>query len=176
MELANRRFVPQRVRRPMLWTVATGRQVVTTGASTVSTILTEASAEAFPVPTLVRIRGSLVCQATSFAATPGRMTAFMGIKVVSAAALAGSAVSLPFDDGSQDWIWWTAVPLILTSGSITTPTGPRPFLQSERVMVDSKSMRKIPGDSVLVLVSENEVVTSTGTFDVQFGLRLLLKR
>ncbi len=160
----------------MLWTVATGLQTVTTGASVTNTILTEASAEAFPVPTLVRIRGSMTVVASAFAATPGRMTCFTGIKVVSAAALAGSAVSLPFDDGSQDWIWWQAIPLSLVSGNITTPTGAEPFQLSHRLTIDSKSMRKIPGDSVLVLVSENEVVTSTGTFDVHFGLRLLLKR
>jgi len=174
--LATRRFVQRAARRPTIWLVANGLQTVTTGASVVSTLISAVSAETFPVPTLVRIRGSLTVEATAFGATPGQVIAHMGIAVVSQAALAGSAVSLPFTDGSRDWIWWNAVPLSIRSGNVTSPTGPRPFLMTARVDVDSKSMRKIPGDSVLVFVSQNVVVTSTATFEVQLGLRMLLKR
>ncbi len=174
--MANRRFVQRAVRRPTIWLVASDLQTVTTGASVTSAIISAVSAETFPVPTLVRIRGEITVAIASSAATPGRVNVFCGIAVVSQAALAGAAVSLPFTDGSRDWIWWSVFPLKITSGNITTPTGEEPFNLTTRKTIDSKSMRKIPGDSALVFVTENVVVTSTQTVDVQYGVRMLLKR
>ena len=174
--MATRRFVPQRSRRPTIWLVAQGNAITATSSSSVSTLISAVSAETFPVPTLVRVRGEIVVEATTFAATPGKIMAYVGIAVVSQAALAGPSVSLPFTDGSRDWMWWRAFPLTLRSGNVTGPTGPQPFLMTSRMIVDSKSMRKIPGDSVLVLVTENVPLISTGTFEASWGLRMLLKR
>ena len=99
----------------------------------------------------------------------------MGIKLTTGAALAGAAVEQPLLDIGSEWIWWTAVPLFLAGGSVAAPNSDGRSIV-HRVEVDSKAMRKTGINSVLVLVAQNEVITSTQTFDVQAVLRVLLKR
>jgi len=173
--VANRRFVPQRSRRPTFWEGASVNSTVTTGASVINTVLSEAQLENVPAPTIVRIRGSILVQVTASAATPGRSSCVLGIKLTTGAALAGAAVEQPLLDIGSDWIWWTAVPLFLAGGSVAAPNSDGRSIV-HRVEVDSKAMRKTGINSVLVLVAQNEVITSTQTFDVQAVLRVLLKR
>jgi len=138
-------------------------------------LISEAILENVPEPTVVRMRGDLLIQVTASAATPGRCNAFLGIKLTTAAALAGTAVELPFTDIGSEWIWWTVVPLFLAGGSVAAPNSDGRSIV-HRVPVDSKAMRKVTNNSVLVLVSQNAVVTSTQTFDVVGAVRVLLKR
>lgn len=173
--MANRRFVPQRVRRPTFWEGVNVNHTVTTGASIVSAVVTEAQLEQAPNPTLVRIRGFVLVIMTSSAATPGNCLAVLGIKVVQAAALAGTAVAVPFTDIGSDWVWWTTVALNLTGGSVAAPNSDGRSIV-HRVDIDSKAMRKIKGNEVLAFVSQNVVLTSTQTFDVDGAVRVLLKR
>ena len=173
--MANRRFVPQRVRRPTFWEGENISQSVTTGASVISTVVSEAELENVPTPTIVRMRGDLLVQVTASAATPGRCNAVLGIKLTTAAALAGGAVETPSTDIGSEWIWWTTVPLILAGGSVAAPNSDGRSIV-HRVNVDSKAMRKVTLNQVLVLVAQNVVVTSTQTFDVQGTVRVLLKR
>ncbi len=173
--MANRRFVPQRVRRPTFWEGAKIDMTVTTGASISQPVVTEALLETVPNPTLVRIRGSLLIIMTASAATPGACLAVIGIKVVSGAALAGASISLPFTDIGSDWVWWQAIPMNLTGGSVAAPNSDGRSIV-HRVDIDSKAMRKIKGNEVLVLVSQNVVGVSTQTFDVDGSMRVLFKR
>ncbi len=140
-----------------------------------STVVSEAQLENAPNPTLVRIRGSILVSLTASAASPGRVLAVLGIKVIQAAAAAAAAPALPFTDIGSDWIWWTTVPLFLASGTVGSPGGDG-LTTNHRVEVDSKAMRKIKGNEVIAFVSQNVVLTSTQTFDVQGALRVLLKR
>ena len=173
--MARRRFVPQRIRRPMHWDGADVNLTVTTGASVVGTLVSEANLENVPNATLVRIRGELLVMLTSSVATPGACHAYMGIKLTTSTALAAPSVELPFTNIGSDWIWWTTVPLNLTGGSVASPNSDGRSIV-HRVMVDSKAMRKTSLNQVLVLVVQNVVVTSTQTFDVNGGLRMLFKR
>ena len=173
--MANRRFVPQRVCRPTFWEGSVVNQTVTTGAAVFSTAVTEAELENVPNPTLVRCRGSLLVQLSSSAATPGASIVVLGIKVVTRAAFAAGGVPLPFTDVGSDWIWWQAIPMNILAGNTPAPT-PEDTTTVHRVEVDSKAMRKISPNEVLVFVSENVVVTSTQTFDVDGAIRYLFKR
>ena len=173
--MANRRFVPQRVRRPTFWEGAGLNLTVTTGASVSATVVSEAQLEQVPNPTLVRIRGSLLVLVTAAAATPSSCVAFLGIKVVQAAALAAGAPAVPFTDIGSDWVWWQAVGMNLAGGTVAAPNSDGSTIV-HRVEIDSKAMRKIKGNEVLVFVAQNVVATSTQTFDVDGGMRVLLKR
>ncbi len=173
--MARRRFIPQRVRRPTFWAGVAVNQTITTGASVVTTVVSEADLENVPDPTLVRCRGDVLVQMTASAATPGRVVITMGIIVVRATALAVPAVPSPLTRGDSDWIWWTAVGLNISGGSVAAPNSDGRSIV-KRVMIDSKAMRKIKPNEAIVFVMENIVLTSTQTVDVLGGLRLLLKR
>ena len=173
--MARRRFVPTRMRCPTFWAGIALNQTVTTGASVVTTVVSEADLENVPDPTLVRIRGDLIVQMTVSSGTPGRCVAGLGIIVVRASALAVPAVPSPLAQGDSDWVWWTSVGLNLQGGSVGSPNIDGNTI-SHRVIVDSKAMRKIKPNEAIVFVTENVVVSSTQTVDVLGGLRLLLKR
>ena len=173
--MARRRFVPQKVRRPTFWEGTDFNQNVTTGAAIIQSLVSEAVLENSPNPTLIRMRGEGLVTLTASAATPGRCVAFLGIKLTTAAALAGAAVELPSTDIGSEWIWWTAIPLFLSGGSVAAPNSDGRTIV-RRFMIDSKAMRKVTQNQVLVMVAQNVVVTSTQTFDVLGGLRILFKR
>ncbi len=174
--MANRRFVPQRVRRLTFWEGAGINLSVTTGTTGFQTIVSEALLENSPNPTLVRIRGSILVMLNSSAASPGACLAVCGIKVVQAAALAASAPAAPFTDIGSDWIWWTTVAINLAAGGSAGSPNVDGQTVMQRIVIDSKAMRKIKGNEVLVFMAENVVVTSTQTFDVDGAMRVLFKR
>ena len=174
--MANRRFAPVRRKRPTFWQAAAFNMSATTGASVVSTIVTEAALENTPSSTLIRIRGQLLCTVISSAAVPSSTHVAIGIKLVSAAALAGVAVPSPFADEGSDWIWWNIVPLVLlTGGSVASPNGDG-LNSNARIEIDSKAMRKVTQNEVLVIVAENVVSESTTTVGIDGGVRVLFKR
>jgi len=173
--VANRRFVPQRVRRPTFWEGGIIGGTVTTGSSFAQALVSEALMEGVPNPTLVRIRGSILVVMTASAATPGACLATFGIKVIQGAAFAAAAPALPLTDVGSDWVWWTTVPMSLTGGSVAAPNSDGRTIV-HRVDIDSKAMRKVKGNELLVFVAENTAVLSTQTFDVDGAVRVLLKR
>ena len=165
-----------RSRRPTFWEGGQVNASVTTGASVVATLVTEANLEQSPNPTLVRIRGNLLVTLISSAAVPSSTHMVMGIKLASSAAITGTAVEVPFTDVGSDWIWWKAVPLVLlTGGSVASPNGDG-LTSNVRIEVDSKAMRKVKLNEALVLVMENLVSESTTTVGVDGAIRILFKR
>ncbi len=174
--MANRRFAPVRQKRPTFWEGVIINQSVTTGASATSTVVTEALLENVPRSTIVRIRGSVLVMLNSSAASPGASVLVMGIKLVSVAALAGASNPVPFTDVGSDWIWWTAVNINLAAGGSAGSPNVDGSTVTERVIIDSKAMRKVGINEVLVFVSQNVVVTSTQTVDVDANMRVLFKR
>ena len=173
--MANRRFIPQRTRRPTFWEGGSITHTNTTGTTVASELVSEANLENVPSSTLVRIRGWVRILMTASSGTPGHCLASLGIKLSTAAAVAGATVENPFADIGSDWIWWKTIALRLTSGSVTTPT-PGPQQMMVDVEIDSKAMRKVGLNQVLVFVSENVVVASTQSFVVLGAARVLFKR
>ena len=174
--MATRRFAPRRVRRPTFWEGGRFNLSIPTASAVGTTLVPESTLENVPEPTLVRIRGSILCTMLSAAAVPNAVFLTLGIKLATATAVAASSFELPGTDIGSDWIWWQKVPLVLiTGGSVASPNGDG-LTSNVRVDVDSKAMRKVKQNEVLILVAENQVSESTGTVGVDGGVRVLFKR
>ncbi len=169
-----RRRVFQRaaVRRRTTWE-GTGISVsVTSGTSVVTTLLSEAALENIPNPTIVRIRGSLLLRVTAQGASASTAHMFMGIKLTTATALAIPAVELPDADIGSDWIWWGERGFSTLDTGIGQSNSGQTY---ERLIIDSKAMRKVQPNQVLVLVTQNVVTLSTQTILAEGAFRILLK-
>ncbi len=160
----------------MFWEAGTVNQTITTGAAQSTSIVSEALLEAVPNATLVRVRGEVLCQVSAIGATPSASLCFMGLKLVTASAFAAGGVAQPGTDQGSDWLWWYVVPFNLTAGTANAPDPEGDGITVRRVVVDSKAMRKTKLNELLVFVSENVVVTSTQTHEVDGAVRVLFKR
>ena len=172
--MANRRFAPRAVCRPTFWEGGNIIQEIVTGATTVSSVVAEANLENVPQSTLVRIRGAALISVNAIGASGAKGLAVMGIKLATAAAVAGGTVESPNADIGFDWIWWQVVGLSVEN-TLVTP-GIDGTTATTRVMIDSKAMRKVGLNSVFVFVTTNVVMESTMTIEVQGAVRVLFKR
>ena len=163
-------------RRGMFWEGSASVGTPTTGTSLVSTVVTEATLENVPNPTLIRIRGSALMYLTAVGASGAQTIVSMGIIIQSAAAVAAGVGSMPspFTDIGSDWVWHQQVPLALrgTLGSDNEALGGH----VARIEVDNKAMRKIEPNQALVLIVENVALTSTATFQLTTAFRFLFKK
>ena len=147
-------------RRSTSWEGASINLTTTTGTSVFQTIVSEAIIEQITKPTVVRIRGELNFRMTAQGASVTASNQFVGIKVATQSAIAAGIASLelPATGIGSDWIWWYAT-------SFQTTTASEHALGADsttnRVVIDSKAMRKVGSNMALILVAENVVVTST---------------
>ena len=148
----------------------------TTGASTASAIVFEAILETFPNPTIVRVRGEVLVVLTARGANVSDTILTCGIKLVTATAFAAGVASMetPNTDVGRDWLWWgTKAVSMLTAQPVATDSDGE--MITTRLAIDSKAMRKVESNKVLVFVAENTVITSTATLVITGGVRVLLK-
>jgi len=171
--MANRRFAPASRKRRMSWE---GGNVDIADLTTVSplavTVLTEAQLENFPTPTLIRSRGRINAY-TDPSATPGSFAVVgVGLIVVTAAAAAVgvTAIPTPLTELGSDWLWWDSLSVGSDAADVIGST-----ITVDRLSVDSKAMRKIGNNQVVLLVAE--MLTCEGTMVVNLcgTLRFLLK-
>ena len=99
----------------------------------------------------------------------------MGIKLSTAAAVAGGTVEGPNTEIGSDWIWWTTMGFELESGTVGTP-GVDGQLMMKRIEIDSKAMRKVGLNQVLVMVTQGTIVTGTHVHHSTGAVRVLFKR
>ncbi len=120
--------------------------------------------------TVTRIRGMLGVQMDATAVEERAIIAF-GLIVVSENAFAAGVASVPHPhtDSEASWIWHNYV--WLSSGAEAAVNTNSLFA---RVEVDTKAMRKVKNTERLVMVGEVcSIVDQGGTWDFQYGLRLL---
>ena len=174
--MANRKFVRSAPRRNLSWQGGSFNVNVGTGAAAVSTLVTEVILEGFPNPTIVRMRGSVLLRVSAVGAAPAVSFLTMGIKLVTASALAIglTAIELPSDEIGSDWIWWSSRPFHNTT-ALAAVAGDDGEGLVTRVEIDSKAMRKVTPNKVLVFVAQNNASTSTHTIGMQGIVRILLK-
>ena len=173
-----RRKVFQRAapRRRSTWEGSAIAASMTTGVQTQQAIVSEALLENVPNPTVVRMRGELLVRVTAAGAAGATARMVMGIKLATASAFAagGASVESPNTEIGGDWIWWQSVTMhnaaALVSGSNNDNVG-----ILTRVPIDSKSMRKVKINEVLILVFHNVVVGGTQSITVTGTVRVLLK-
>ncbi len=161
-------------RRPTFWEGQNIDSTVGTGTVQVISVISEATLENTPNPTLVRVRGSFLSSVVS----PGvsaRAHMVMGLIVVDARAFAVPAVEFPLTDIGSDWLWWDTVSFN-ADGTGVTPLDEAGLSVFARTHVDNKAMRKIGLNQVVALVLQNAALNSTMTIQVSGVLRILFKK
>ncbi len=121
--------------------------------------------------TILRMRGQVMLQIDA-AAVDDRISVAMGLILVPARAVAVgiTAMPLPSTNIEDDWIWHSF--LTVTSGAGAAIEN---SFSVDRVILDSKAMRKVKEDEDLVFVSEVGLgVDAGGTHDILGGVRVLI--
>jgi len=115
--------------------------------------------------TISRIIGTMQLRATT---TNNNIMWSAGIVLVRGDAAAAAVVPDPWVDGAP-WLWETAS--WLRTGDVQSPG----FAGSERLMIDIKAQRKLPGDddSLLLIITNN--AASGGSLEFQTALKFLIK-
>jgi len=169
----NRRsFRSSAPKRRVAWEGA-GVDLADVGASgAFQTMITEDQLENFPNPTIVRVRGRVMVlqDATTPADAFGSFA--MGLILVTRPAFVANAVPLPFNDIGSDWLWWDVGTIgEESSGGIIGRT-----ISVDRIIVDSKAMRKVKPNTVLVFVAQGLQAEGVNLTANIFGqLRFLMK-
>ena len=128
--------------------------------------------ETFPTPTIVRTRGR-VTGYTDVSSTPGGFGALsMGMILVTNTALAAGAGAIPspLNDVGSDWLW---IDSLSVGASPADAIGEAATV--DRVIIDSKAMRKVGLNQALVFVAEWVTCEGTMVCNLCGFLRVLLK-
>jgi len=140
------------------------------GTSQVLQIITEATMESFPTPTIVRSRGRLTATA-DISSTPGGVAVVaVGLIATTQAAIAASGVQSPLTDIGSDWLWYDSLTVGASAADVIGEE-----VTIDRISVDSKAMRKVGLNQALVLVAEMSTCEGTMVINLCGLIRVLLK-
>ncbi len=125
---------------------------------------------AFETPaTIVRIRGMLSIELQTYAADLD-IAGAVGMGIVSAEAFAAGVASVPEPFTDADWGGWMMWRSFAHRFEFVSNTGS--FFPAEWTMeIDSKAMRKVDNNEVLIIVAESQ----SGAIAVASPLRVLIK-
>ena len=126
------------------------------------------SAAGFAKPTVVRSRGLVSIKPTSIAASL-TMSGAWGIGVVSQQAFAAGLASIPGPFTDAQWDGWFAWGAIIQHFAFHS--GVAAEIDSVEHVVDSKAMRKISQNEIMILMVESQ----GGAFDIGLHVRTLFK-
>ncbi len=174
--MARRRVFQRAAARRTSWEGSQISLSLTTAVQAQGSLVSESVLETFPNPTIVRIRGEVNVAVTAAGAGGANSNCVMGIKLTTASAFAagGASVESPFTEIGGDWIWWHSATM-RNSAAFTTTDSDLDGGRFVRVPVDSKAMRKVGPNQVLIFVAHNVVSGSTQTLVVGGVIRVLLK-
>ncbi len=169
--MANRRFVSRPTKRRTTWEgVNIDISDLVVGTPQTTTVVSEALLENFPLPTIVRIRGRMAA-ITDASSTPGGFgLVSMGMILVTETAFAAGAIPDPLTDIGDDWIWWDQG--IIGSQADDVIGG---AVTIDRIVVDSKAMRKVQINLVLVFRCQLTTSESVMVANITGSIRVLLK-
>jgi len=174
--MANRRFQSRTKRRTSWVGSRVDLDTLVSGTPQFAIMQTEAELEEFPTPTVVRTRGQLGVKADSgAAASPHLSSVGLGIYLADAAAVTAGALQLPISDIGSDWLWWWNAVITENTATAAENVSNGGWMLFERVVVDSKAMRKVKNNQVLVLVAQLVEEQGTGAANVFGTIRFLLK-
>ena len=177
-----RRGVRSGVRRATFWeTASTLAYIKLTDGGTVanvSTLVLESELDNVPNPTVIRIRGHVFSRlGEASIQVADTVLIAHAILVVDAKQLSigTTAIPLPLTNNSEDFLW--ADSAFLSHGT-STGQGESTGMPQRDIVIDSKAMRKITLNQVLVMVTEMDVIAGAAGRDVDFGfqMRLLFKK
>ncbi len=166
-------------RRLTSWSIGPGHDGLLSGdvtafSTSTAQIIGAGVIPVIPALTIVRIHGSLLLSLTAADAQRSGFQFVAGIGVASLDAFTAGAASLPdpFDDTDwPGWMWQFSADLRTAVGAIAVGD---PSVNPMRVVVESKSMRKLRINEVLFL-SVQAGETGTSTMDVRAYTRVLAK-
>ncbi len=180
--MAHRRNARSSTVRPTFWSgsVSTAFATLTSATPLIATLVSEAGLENVPNPTLMRTRGAVTVSLNQGNVINEAFSVAVGIAVIGARAFAAGTASVPLpltDSGNDKWLWWGHATInsgIVGSGTVDSSL----YCPCVRLDVDSKAMRKIQADEVIMIAFEVDdlVAAAARQIDVSFGLRMLLKR
>ncbi len=122
--------------------------------------------------TVARFRGSAYCHLDAGAALD-TMTVALGLIIVKDTAFAAGVASMPgpFSEPEASWIWHH----IFSMGPAVTATDDGGDIsRNDRVVIDSKAMRKIQDSETIAFVWEGQILAGSPTFDGYAAVRFLL--
>ena len=161
-------------KRPTFWEGATGAFTLTTGTVSTATVVSEATLENTPNPTLIRIHGHVFVHVTARGAAGDAIVLGLGMIPQSSAAVAAGVASMPVPvtDVSSPWIMHRQVVL---DSNIAPPNG-TDIGANYHIIVDNKSMRKFDLNQALQFTVQNTVIAGTLSVSIAFAFRFLFKR
>ncbi len=161
-------------KRPTFWEGATGAFSLTTGTVSTATVVSEATLENTPNPTLIRIHGHVFVHVTARGAAGDAIVLGLGMIPQSSAAVAAGVASmpLPVTDVSSPWIMHRQVVL---DSNIAPPNG-TDIGANLHIVIDNKSMRKFDLNQALQFNVQNTVIAGTLSVSIAFAFRFLFKR
>jgi len=148
-----------------------GSQITAVDLAVGTKALGTASSEANLAQTIMRLRGQVFAQLDA-TAVDERVIIACGLGIVSADAVAAGAGSVPGPSSDADWSWMWHGFLTMSSGAEAAVVGEMLF---DRREVDSKAMRRVKPNESLVFVTEVvQSIDQGGTFDLLYGVRVLI--
>ena len=131
--------------------------------------------------TIIRLRGEFIAYLTAATGLGDGYSGAVGVGMASQNAFSDigiTALMHPLDDADWDgWMWHSFFsvkapgPIVQAAVSLSTDNS---LISSVRIPVDSKAMRKFPGDMVVwVAIDVDEV--GTAVMNSQFDSRMLVK-
>ena len=162
----------QSPRRRSEWFAGVGGTAVTVITSSVSAILGNGVVTTFGEETLVRTRGLVDLFLTSSTSPGDGFFGALGIGLVSTPAFAAGAGSIPTPIQEIDWDGW----LWYSHFSVheDSADGQGSGAAHQRIILDSKAMRKVQEQETLVAVIE-AIEIGTAVMSVFFDSRMLSK-
>ncbi len=168
MSNQRRNFPVRGPRRQTSWVGSADQSYVAVGAG--ASVLTQSVqlTGVADVSTVVRTRGQISITPQVFTAD-AEITGAWGMGIVSQQAFAAGAVSIPrpfTDNGWDGWFAW--VPFSFRYG-FNDASGT--LIESVELPIDSKGMRKVKSDDVIVVMAESQAIA----FRISGQFRMLVK-
>ena len=169
--------VVQKTRRPTTWLSFADTDFIAVGPNATSIVpaITEATWASFPEPTIVRIRGVLTVFIDAVGANNDDVRWGAGLGMISAQAFAAGAAAVhsPLSNGDWGgWIWWATGAMRRRTASAELSS----VIHSEAITIDSKAMRRVENDQLLVCVVETLNAAGAAGILVSAAGRVLVKR
>ena len=171
--MANRRFAVRASKRRTTWEGANiDLTDLTNGTAQFVTVISEANLEQFPNPTIVRTRGRMMLSSDPSSTPGGFGELSVGLIVVNTTAAAAGPTALPSPAGDigSDFFYWDVFTFGAPAADVLGDTG-----SIDRHVVDSKAMRKIGPNQVVVMIAELTTCEGVLVCNLCGALRILLK-
>jgi len=168
------RSVVRAPKRPTFWEGASGVFSLTTGTIATATVVSEATLENTPNPTLIRIHGHIFAHVIARGAAGDAANLGLGMIVQSSAAVAAGVGSqpTPITDVSSPWLLHRQV---IFDSNIAPPNG-TDIGGNQHIMIDNKSMRKFSLNQALQFTVQNTALFGTLSISIGYAFRFLFKR